>query len=1541
MNDLKQIVRRFTSMLLAILMALTLVPQSALSVLAATNGDLSGLSDPDIALSYSGSADNAWTVTSSSITGSVVKGRGCGASNKDSTLTILNKKSSKATLKFGYSISLNSGTIQIDGKSVSSNGTFSKEIDAGASIKIYLKSGSTNATTITLNNVQLLVDTQVKTTFEMPENGSYTVDGTKIESNTEKTQSSLVAYNVAATPNNGYQFIGWYNETTQKYISTNASDSLFISSDSVINAKFAPADAAVFETDGQVFEDLGKAVTYAQTNNETKITLQTSGTISGQYRIPAGITLLIPFDNTKTLYTTTPKALDSGEASTKKNEFRKLTLADGASITVDGAISVGGQYASALGSTPGKMTGNYGQIQLNGNSNITVNNQGNLYAWGFISGPGSVNVESGGNVYEWFQIADFRGGSATLGMANKVFPFSQYFIENIESSLTINKGAKEVVYSGIYASSSTYATSINLIGDDGMFKIDSGSLTKVYDGSTDRMIYAINGTSELNSLKLSMMGMSIDSSKYVLPITNNMSINISSGSKMIVNQDVSLLPGVSVNIAKDADMTVSSGKKMYVYDSSEWDKYACNQKFYSVGYAPSKAYTRSDNDLTDAKIDINGTLTASGEIYTTNSGADIESSEGTGKYFQTGAVGTDKVTHQYTQSGSNVTDHEIAITPAKLQNADGTYTETATAKPGDTIDYANGKWGGKPTYTVTWTNDDGTVLEKDENVENGTEPTYNETTPVKQGDAQYSYTFAGWTPEISPVSADVTYKATYSQTTNQYTITWKNADGTVLKTEKLDYGATPSYPGDTPIKQGDAKHSYTFSGWKAIDADGNESDITTVTGDATYTATYTESINSYTVTWLNDDGTQLQKDDNVTYGTIPEYKGETPSKAADAQYTYTFDGWTPAVNKVTGDITYTATYKKQLNQYTITWKNADGTVLKTEKLNYGTTPSYSGENPIKEGSAQYSYTFKGWSPEITSVTKDTEYTAEFEKTVNKYTVKWLNSDGSVLEKDENVEYGTTPEYNGSTPIKANDEYFKYAFDGWTPEVSEVTGNVSYTAKFKAKSLYTYTVTFDANGGNGQMDVQKFSSGIDASLTKNTFTRDNYKFTGWNTAADGSGVSYDDEAAVGKELSSNITLYAQWKFMNGWLADENGSRFYKDGEPQKTGWTTIEKGIYYLDPTTGYSAVNGIYWLPLRQEADKDSADENNSDAIAQGYNENAYYLFDSDGQLMSQTNGLFFVKKDTHVSWRKTKYADPVITNDRYIWVVNGVIYRHPGLVKVDSAIGEKSESSYYYFPSQYFELGKGYVSSTSDYFVSRTNGYVKAGKYAFGEDGKMILPDSKYTGLKEENGSLYYYKDGVRVHAGLIQVNDQYYYIKSNGEAAVGRYYVSNANNLLPIGWYEFGTDGKLIKDGLIKDPEGNYFYYQNGVKTHAGLIEIENAYYYIRSNGQAAVGNYYVSNTNGLLPVGCYEFGTDGKMLDTSPSTPEKNGLVNENNKLFYYKDGKKIHAGLVEIEGDYYYIKTNGEAATGNYYVSNTNDLMPVGWYMFSENGKMITK
>ena len=196
--------------------------------------------------------------------------------------------------------------------------------------------------------------------------------------------------------------------------------------------------------------------------------------------------------------------------------------------------------------------------------------------------------------------------------------------------------------------------------------------------------------------------MSVNSASYVLPITNNITINIQSGN-VTINQDTALLAGVEVNIAESAGLTVANGKNIYFYDSDEWnsDNFVWGScKFKSVAYAPGKAYNRSNNDLVDAKMDVNGSVTAIGAIYTTGSGADICSSNGTGKYIQQGTPGTATATYQYNAGSSAVT---IPITAAKLHNADATYTETATASAGDIINYVNGVWGGEEPTELTVT----------------------------------------------------------------------------------------------------------------------------------------------------------------------------------------------------------------------------------------------------------------------------------------------------------------------------------------------------------------------------------------------------------------------------------------------------------------------------------------------------------------------------------------------------------------------------------------------------------------------------------------------------------------------------------------------------------------------------------------------------------------------------------------------------------------------------------------------------------------------
>ena len=275
----------------------------------------------------------------------------------------------------------------------------------------------------------------------------------------------------------------------------------------------------------------------------------------------------------------------------------------------------------------------------------------------------------------------------------------------------------------------------------------------------------------------------------------------------------------------------------------------------------------------------------------------------------------------------------------------------------------------------------------------------------------------------------------------------------------MAYGETPTYSGATPTKTATAQYTYTFNNtWSPA--------IVAVTGAATYTAQFGRTVNKYTITWVDGNGATL-KTEQVEYGQTPSYTGETPTKTATDQYTYTFNNtWSPAITSVKGAATYTAQFGSTVNKYTITWVDGNGATLKTEQVEYGQTPSYTGATPTKTATDQYTYTFSNsWSPAITSVKGAATYTAKFDEALRKYAITWRGE--GITERTDQVEYGTTPEY-GELPTKESttQQVFTYEWmnvDNAEVGVKPVTGKATYEGSFTG-SPRPYTITFVNDNG---------------------------------------------------------------------------------------------------------------------------------------------------------------------------------------------------------------------------------------------------------------------------------------------------------------------------------------------------------------------------------------------------------------------------------------------------------------------------------------------
>ena len=422
-------------------------------------------------------------------------------------------------------------------------------------------------------------------------------------------------------------------------------------------------------------------------------------------------------------------------------------------------------------------------------------------------------------------------------------------------------------------------------------------------------------------------------------------------------------------------------------------------------------------------------------------------------------------------------------------------------------------------HTVTYINE-GTTYYTEEVLDSFTAKGTS-TNPSKEG-----YTFKYFSKDkkvafdySAEITEDTTLYAVYE--INKYTVTYIN-EGSEYHKEELTYGSKHEKIED-PFKTG-----YTFIGWYNENEEKVEYPIT-VTKNITLHSKY--EINKYTVTYINE-GVKYTEDQQINYRENAVKPEPNPSKIG-----YTFKYWSIEKggeeynfnSEITENITLYAVYN--INKYTVTFKNYDGSTLQEETLEYGALPKYKGEAPTREKTEEYTYTFKGWDKEITEVTNNQEYIATYTETKNKYNVKFTNYDGSILQ-EETLEYGTIPVYKGEVPTREKTDEYTYTFKNWNKEITEVTDNEIYIAVYKEEKN-KYTVIYM----DGETEYTRKEVNYGETVSEEVISKDHSIYRGWTLDEN----TYDFSTPVTK----NITIKSSFELVESPIIESTPIEWTKE------------------------------------------------------------------------------------------------------------------------------------------------------------------------------------------------------------------------------------------------------------------------------------------------------------------------------------------------------------------------------------------------------------
>jgi len=592
----------------------------------------------------------------------------------------------------------------------------------------------------------------------------------------------------------------------------------------------------------------------------------------------------------------------------------------------------------------------------------------------------------------------------------------------------------------------------------------------------------------------------------------------------------------------------------------------------------------------------------------------------------------------------------VAIRKNTFKKAGYTFAGWNTKADGTGIAYKNAQKvkglvdeaDGRITLYAQWTPVNYKITYKniDKNTVNGNPATYNcENGVVLTNPSKVGYTFAGWYTDskfkkpIGAIAAENAKAITvYAKwTANSYTIVFdgNGADNedTGMNNLTCTYGTAKKLTKNVYVKSG-----YIFDGWNT-EADGsgkaykNQASVKDVGTEAGEEVTlYAQwKVISYKITYKNIDK-KMTNPNPAVYSMEGDVVLTAPERTG-----YTFDGWyidskfkkPIEVIDRTGTKAVTVYAKWVANPYTIVFDengadNEAEATMNSLACTYGTAKKLSKNVFVKKG-----YTFAGWNTEADGTGKTyknqasvkdagtesgEEVTLYAQWKVVSYKITYKNIDKKMTNENP-ATYSIEGDVVLTAPIRMG-----YTFDGWYTdskfkkpiEVIEHTGTKAITvyAKWIANE---YTIVFEGNGADNEADVEmpalECTYAKAKKLSKNLYVKQGYKFTGWNTEADGSGKTYKNQASVkdaGTEAGEEVILYAQWQVINykityknidKKMANENPATYNIEGDVRLTepvrvdyvfeGWYTDSKfknPIEVIDGSTGKNLTIYAKWI---------------------------------------------------------------------------------------------------------------------------------------------------------------------------------------------------------------------------------------------------------------------------------------------------------------------------------------------------------------------------